>query len=424
MRRSLAFLLMLSLLSGQLFSAAARSTAAAEPDCQPITVPPVYEDTVALTLRACLDLGVKQNEVAGLVDVSITYEVQRGPRTGVRSVLFQLDGHELLTDFDEPFQFHWETRRWPDGEHRFTAKARLRNGDVATASTKIELANKNKPPPPVPAFTVPTVASKADPPIVLAAVGDGPDGGSAADAVGDLIASWDPQLLLYLGDVYEHGLPDEFANWYEDAFGSLRKITLPAPGNHELQEGEAEGYFGYWGNPPPYYSSDAGNWHLIELNSSTSTREVSPGSEQYEWLVGELAAHADACTIVFFHHPVFSIGPQGDTERMSEVWQMLADAGVEIVLTGHDHDYQRWQPLDASGNPDDTGTTQFVVGTGGHGIQAFDSDDARVVTGVDDTGAYGALRLQLYPDQAKFAFITINGKIRDRGTIPCEKGGT
>jgi hypothetical protein len=117
---------------------------------------------------------------------------------------------------------------------------------------------------------------------------------------------------------------------------------------------------------------------------------------------------------------VFSIGPQGDTERMKAIWRLLTDNGVEILLSGHDHDYQRWQPLDANGNPDENGTTQFVVGTGGHGIRAFVSEDDRVVTGVDSTGRYGALRLELYPDHAEFAFVTIDGTTRDSGAVLCD----
>ncbi|MFL5760316.1 MAG: metallophosphoesterase [Thermomicrobiales bacterium] len=374
-----------------------------------------------LTLAVCLDVGGGTQPLAGRVEVRVTYAAQRGPFPGVRSVRFQLDGHELLTDFDEPFQFQWETRRWRDGAHRFTAKARLRTGEVATTSTTIALDNNGEPPPRVKPFTPPSVPLPAgNRPLVLAAVGDGPDGGPGAAAVGDLIASWDPQLLLYLGDVYEHGLPDEFANWYQPVFGPFDKITLPTPGNHEFAEGDADGYFTYWGKPPPYYATDAGGWHLVSLNSSSPSRDLAPGGEQYEWLAGELAAHADACTIVFFHHPRFSIGPQGHNERVDAVWQLLAAYGVELVLTGHDHDYQRWQPLDAAGQPDDLGPTEFVVGTGGHGIQPFDSDDARMVAGVDDTGAYGALRLQLFPDHAAFKFITVDGKIQDQGTVPCD----
>jgi hypothetical protein len=118
------------------------------------------------------------------------------------------------------------------------------------------------------------VPSQENQPIVIAAVGDGPDGGSGAEDVGELVESWNPQLFLYLGDVYADGLPDEFANWYEAAFGALRSITLPTPGNHEFENGEAGGYFEYWNDPPPFFSADAGNWHIISLNSTGATREM------------------------------------------------------------------------------------------------------------------------------------------------------
>jgi hypothetical protein len=100
---------------------------------------------------------------------------------------------------------------------------------------------------------------------------------------------------------------------------------------------------------------------------------------------------------------------------------LLTVSGVEIVIAGHDHNYQRWEPLDAAGGPDLSGTTQLVVGTGGHGIQTFVGEDERVEVSVDEKGAYGALRLELFPDSARFTFITIDSKTRDAGDIPCDR---
>jgi 3',5'-cyclic AMP phosphodiesterase CpdA len=261
--------------------------------------------------------------------------------------------------------------------------------------------------------------SESDRSTVIAAVGDGPDGGPGAAAVGELIGTWDPSLLVYLGDVYDDGLPDEFDNWYEAALGPLYGITMPVLGNHELEHGEAKGYFSYWGDPPQYYAADAGDWRVIVLDSSSSANQLMPGSTQYEWLAGELAAHANNCTIVSLHHPAFSIGPNGDTEQLRAVWELIAENGVEIVLAGHDHDYQRWEPLDAAGMPSSVGTTQFVVGTGGHGIRPFVRSDERVEAGMDETGVYGALRLDLHAKSADFAFITTGGQSLDAGSIPC-----
>ncbi len=423
--RTFACLVTLLLLAGHLSLFTAKAAQTDEPACQTSELTPTYEDTLPLTLELCLKFGSAEQSLNGIVEVQFTFEALKGPFTGIRSVVFLLDDDQLLTDFNAPFQFNWETRRWTDGDHQFVANARLRSGDVATVSTTITLDNDDESPPPAKAFIPPTVSStSADSPIVISAVGDGPDGGPGAAAVADLVAAWDPQLFLYLGDVYEDGYPDEFANWYEEALGPLRDITLPTPGNHEFEQGNASGYFGYWGDPPPFYAVDAGNWHLISLTSSGATRDMQPGSNQYSWLADDLAAHADSCTIVFFHHPVFSVGPQGDTERMRAIWQLLADDGVEIVLAGHDHDYQRWQPLDASGEPDVDGTTEFVVGTGGHGIQAFDTDDPRMVAGSDQTGGYGALRMELNPDHADFAFVTIDGETRDEGTVQCHQALT
>jgi len=147
---------------------------------------------------------------------------------------------------------------------------------------------------------------------------------------------------------------------------------------------------------------------------------MQPGTAQYDWLARDLTKNTLACSLAYFHAPRYSIGSEGDTPRLEAIWALLANQNVSLVVTGHDHNYQRWEPLDGSGNPDPEGVTQIIVGSGGHGIRPFVKSDTRVVKGIDyveDTA--GALRLELYPDRASFNYINLDGVVLDAGKIPC-----
>ena len=149
----------------------------------------------------------------------------------------------------------------------------------------------------------------------VAAVGDGASGVQNAKQVTDLIPGWSPNLVLYLGDVYEKGTATEFYNWYGTSstfYGRFRAITNPTIGNHEYENNQAPGYFDYWDNVPNYYSFNAGGWHFISLNANSQVKQ-NVGSPQYEWLKQDLSASTANCTIVYFHQPVYSDGPEGDT---------------------------------------------------------------------------------------------------------------
>ena len=194
-------------------------------------------------------------------------------------------------------------------------------------------------------------------------------------------------MFLYVGDVYEKGTATEFYNWYGQGstfYGRFRQITDPIIGNHEYENGVAPGYRDYWNlgtTTPTYYSYDAAGWHFIALNSNCGLlRDCAVGQAQYNWLLNDLNTHNNVCTIAYFHHPVFNVGYEGYATSMNDMWALMAQHGVDIVLTGHDHDYQRWVPLDGNinnlspngiGNPSSTGMTEFVAGGGGHGIQTF-----------------------------------------------------
>jgi len=179
-----------------------------------------------------------------------------------------------------------------------------------------------------------------------------------------------PGTVLTLGDnVYYEGTAAQFAACYAPTWGRFQSRTNPSPGNHDYETAAAAGYFDYFGDRAGpdrrgYYSFNAGAWHLISLNSNVP---ATPGSAQDLWLRADLSANLDKrCVLAYWHHPVFSSGPHGNDPTMAGIWQTLYDFNADVVLAGHDHDYERFGPQDASGRVDVArGLRSFVVGTGG-----------------------------------------------------------
>jgi hypothetical protein len=260
-------------------------------------------------------------------------------------------------------------------------------------------------------------------PFVVAAVGDGAGGEPAEAQVVNLISSWNPNLFLYLGDVYERGTLAEFDNWYapNDFYGRFKAITDPTVGNHEYILGSDAGYRFYWNNVPDYYSYNAGGWHFISLDSNVNKVGVGTSSAQYHWLQNDLAHDTSNCTAVYYHHPYFTIGKEGSTQALVDIWKLMAQYHVTLVLNGHDHEYQRWTALDGNGQPDASGITEFVIGTGGHSLTSFVTSDARVAFSMQKS--FGALRLQLTPTVANFSYVTADGNTVDSGTVSCKGPG-
>ncbi len=377
----------------------------------------------AYTVNVCLTQPAAGATVAGAVTTTATVSVT-GTSPGVQRAVFHFDGGYLLTDVSSPWTFQLPTANWVDGQHVLQVEALMRDGFL-TSRTGINLtfANGVTTPPvntntftPSPGSTPPTGT-----PFRVAATGDGAGGRNEATGVVNRIAASSPNLLLYLGDVYEKGTQTEFANWYGTAtlWGQFRSITNPVIGNHEYTGGLAPGYFDYWDNPPNYYSFDAAGWHFVAINSTSQLSQTAAGSPQYQWLAADLAASRAACTIVYMHHPVVSVGPQGDTTRLNDMWRLMVDSGVDIVLTAHDHSYQRWVALNRDLAADPAGVTQFVVGSGGHGIQSFARTDSRLARGLATTADYGVLLLDLQDTSADYQFVRSNGTVGDSGTVAC-----
>lgn len=233
------------------------------------------------------------------------------------------------------------------------------------------------------------------------AVGDGPDGGAAARAVGRLVTSDNPDRILYLGDVY-----GPYAEEVRGTFDGATGRVSATPGNHDWPKSAAE-YLHFWSrsglSASQYYSFRIAGWQVLSLNSEVPH---GAGSAQLAWVRREVAPPGD-CRIAFYHRPRYSAGRHGDQPDIEPVWRALTGKAA-LVLNGHDHDMQRLAPVD--------GTTEMVVGSGGHGHYQL-HPSPRVVFG--DDRHYGALRLQLSPGKADYEFVSANGRVLDHGDLTC-----
>jgi acid phosphatase type 7 len=281
------------------------------------------------------------------------------------------------------------------------------------------------------AASLPRATAASDP--VIAAAGDIACGiGSKVTATACHQTATSNMLLgaglaavLPLGDLqYERGAPDAFAAAYDPSWGRVKSITRPVPGNHEYGTAGASGYFSYFGSAAGtagqgYYSYDVGSWHMIALNSNCGSAHCGPGSAQLNWLQSDLATHESTCTLAYWHHPHFSSGPHGDGGTSAYFWAALHDGGADVVLNGHDHDYERFAPQNEYGEADPAyGLREFVVGTGGRSHYQFSS--IKPNSEVRNADTFGVLLLTLHKTSYSWRFAPEPGKtFTDSGTANC-----
>jgi len=165
-------------------------------------------------------------------------------------------------------------------------------------------------------------------------------------------------------------------------------------------------YFGALAGEPKtgYYSYDLGSWHCKDVGGCES------GSPQQRWLRADLASHPVACTLAYWHKPLFSSGSaHGNDLAMKPLWDALYDANADVVVNGHDHDYERFAPQTPDGVSDAVrGIREFVVGTGGKNLRPFGT--AKPNSEVRDFSAFGVLKLILKPNGYDWQFIPEEGK--------------
>ena len=276
-------------------------------------------------------------------------------------------------------------------------------------------------------YTTPTGLLTANPPEILIGAGDIASCGNNNDELTAQIVDTIPGTVMVIGDnVYENGTTSEFNNCYHPTWGRHKARTKPATGNHEYNTSGASGYFNYFGaaagDPTKgYYSYDLGAWHIIVINSSIS---MTSTSAQDAWLRNDLAAHPNLCTLAYFHHPLYSSeggsGSGGVTySGVRRPWDVMYPAGVDLVLGGHRHFYERLAPMKPDGSADPvTGTREIIVGSGGIGGGTLTNLHPRSEVRNGDTR--GVLKLYLYDDSYAWKFIPIVGKtFTDSGSTAC-----
>jgi acid phosphatase type 7 len=262
---------------------------------------------------------------------------------------------------------------------------------------------------------------------VLIGAGDIADCASlaGAEATAKLLET-NPGTVMALGDLaYPNGTAENF-KCYDRTWGRVKDRTRPAVGNHEFHSQGATYYFQYFGaaagDPKTgYYSYELGSWHIVVLNSECNeVGGCQAGSPEEKWLRADLAAHPAACTLAYFHKPRFSSGlNHGDDPEITAFWQALYDNNAELVLNGHDHDYERFAPQDPHGNADaKRGIREFVVGTGGKSHREFGFSKHN--SEVRNNDAYGVLKLTLKPGGYDWQFLPEAGKsFTDSGSGTC-----
>jgi hypothetical protein len=248
----------------------------------------------------------------------------------------------------------------------------------------------------------------------------------------DLLRKFPDAQAFTLGDnAYEDGTAEQFRSCYQPAWGSFNARTAPSPGNHEYHKGsQAQAYFEYFdyyrAHPEArqgYYSFDLKGWHILSLNSDIP---MDDGSPQVTWLEADLSRNPKKCVLAYWHHPRFSSGEHGQEpsdpgRRTGRLWEVLVRHGADVILNGHDHDYERFAPMDADGRPSSHGVREFVVGTGG--AHLYPAIRFHPQSQVRDNRHHGVIVFTLHPDSYEWVFLGTDGKIHDRSDRPVSCGG-
>lgn len=271
---------------------------------------------------------------------------------------------------------------------------------------------------------VPTGPPPAPPPQqttgVLVGAGDiAMCGSHGTEGTADLIDLIDGTVFTAGDNAYFQGTATQYRQCYDPTWGRHKGRTRPSPGNHEYETAGASAYFDYFGdNAGPrgvgYYSFDVGPWHVVSMNSNVPAGE---GSAQLQWLRDDLAATSARCVAAIWHHPLFSSGQNGPQPMMRDAWRVLRDHAADIVISGHDHIYERFGRQDETGRATSSGLRQFVVGTGGAEMTRpprFSANSEVRFT------ANGVLKLTLHQDSYSWQFLAVQpSPFSDSGSDSC-----
>jgi Calcineurin-like phosphoesterase len=276
-----------------------------------------------------------------------------------------------------------------------------------------------------------SLATQTGDPVLVAAGDQHACDGTGDDKTALLLGPLNPQVVAMLGDASgEYGYLSEFTGCYDPTWGPFKPFSAPAPGNHEYEgDSTASGYFTYFGpaagtQGQGWYSYDLGGWHIVSLNSNCGlVGGCGTGSPQVNWLKQDLAAHPAACTLAYFHHPLFTSTPEpGYNGPVDDIYQALYDGGADLVLNAHSKSYERFAPQDPDGNADPLyGIREIIVGTGGETLDPANAHAANSEAWQAST--LGVLKLTLHATSYDWQFVPVaGGSYSDSGTGTCHSG--
>jgi acid phosphatase type 7 len=277
---------------------------------------------------------------------------------------------------------------------------------------------------PAPATPPPPTPSSDDP--VLVGAGDIGDCTTDNDEATAALLDDIPGTVMALGDLaYPNGTAAQFEDCYDPTWGRHKERTRPIPGNHDYHTKGAAAYLDYFGkaavNPEgdPWYSYDLGAWHIIALDSDCEeTNDCVLESKQGRWLTADLAASDAMCTMAMWHVPRFSSGFHQNDNDLDAFWRILYAAGADVIVNGHDHDYERFAPQDPDAVEDrQRGIREFVAGTGGTTLRPFEELAAN--SELRAALMHGVLKFTLHPTSYEWEFIPTVGDFRDSGSAAC-----
>ncbi len=299
------------------------------------------------------------------------------------------------------------------------ATAACGGASPATPTQPTAVVDSDRPVPDVGDRSGPVVPPAGGGVVTVSAVGDvGWCGSPGVAQTAALLARFSDDILL-LGDLaYPNGTASDFRRCFDPDYGRFMARFRAGPGNHEYDVAGADGYFTYFGpaagpSRAGYYAYRAGSWQVLVLNSSVP---IDRGSAQFQWVREQLQQRV-RCTMATVHHPYDSSGPHGQTPILRDLWQLLSDHGADVVLNGHDHNYERLAPQNADRRLDlERGIRQFTVGTGGAPLYP---QSRRAANSEVFLQSWGVLRLSLEPTQYQWEFLDVTGAALDRGADTC-----
>ena len=288
---------------------------------------------------------------------------------------------------------------------------------TATAAANTATATRTPTNAPATATRTPTSAPTSSGSVVLVGAGDIANCSRTQDEQTAQLLDNIPGTVFTVGDnAYVDGTYTEYINCYDPTWGRHKSRTKPSPGNHDYLTSGAAGYFQYFNNIPSYYAYDLGAWRIYSLNSEIS---VSATSAQATWLQNDLAANPRQCVLAYWHKPRWSSGSNhGDNSGMQTIWQILYNAGAELVINGHEHHYERFAEMNGSGASVSQGLREIVAGTGGATLYPFGSPKS--ASQVRNNTTYGVLKLTLRSNSYDWQFVPISGStFTDSGSTNC-----